>query len=77
MQFVQRQSNVPSLIVNGLVFTHTVYSGRCLRDRIYTYHNLDSLLTYKRIISWELPIIRVVATSSYQYILYFIPSSMY
>lgn len=26
--FLQRQSDVPSLIVNGLVFTHTVYSGR-------------------------------------------------
>ena len=24
----QRQSDVPSLIVNGLDFTHTVYSGR-------------------------------------------------
>ena len=25
---LQRQSDVPSLIVNGLDFTHTVYSGR-------------------------------------------------
>ena len=30
--FLQRQSNISLLIVNGLVFTHAVYSGRLITN---------------------------------------------
>ena len=32
--FLQRQSNISLLIVNGLVFTHAVYSGRLITNFI-------------------------------------------